>query len=143
MSASGGDGGRGGSFASIVETHTGLKALLHQIETCQDAGVCAALLGTLAGQLSHHFAEEEGEGGFFDRILDETPRFQRRVEALRAEHREIGGLVGMLIGRAVSGVGRNSVLAEAASLAARLRRHEAEESDLMMECCLVDVGAGD
>jgi uncharacterized protein (UPF0335 family) len=109
-------------------------------------------LGHLAQSLRHfrftlevHFASEEAPDGFFDMIRDRAGLYVERVEQLRQEHVALLGDVDAVLDeiRACLAGPVAAIRMRASTLADRIERHEARESDLLGDAMSTDVGAGE
>jgi len=104
-------------------------------------------LPLLRGTLSHHF-EEEQEAALYRELPVRYPRFADRIKKLASEH---DGILQAIDTVTVAAQGLHQAeLHELRELNARIqllvatiRRHEAEENELIMSAHWDEVGAGD
>jgi len=104
-------------------------------------------LGDLEATLSAHF-EDEAEGHLFGEMPTKYPRFATRLEALEKEHADI--LVQIAALRTRARTLRKPELYELRELNARaqllvatIRRHEAEENEIILSAYWEEFGGGD
>lgn len=131
--------------AALVELEAALSLAAGRPLEWRDA--VAARLDRMRTTLEDHIAETEGEGGFFEQIIEDAPRLHARVERLRREHIALRAATEQLHARFRSEVPdpddidglRKAVLA----LLGQAARHRQNGSDLVYEAYAVDVAAGD
>ena len=100
-------------------------------------------LGATQTQVTRHFHLEE-KNGFLADVAEREPRLDRAVEHLVAEHRELAQSLDALVRKARATTVLNDSLREAIrGWIARLREHEARETDLIQDAFTVDLGAED
>lgn len=120
---------------SVLDAATALMqaAQVEQVATRLDA---------LGAVVRTHFADEEGPGGLFDRIVEVHPGAQPSVDVFVAEHREILASVDALRSalRDVGGGDAAEVERLRARLVERIRSHEARESRLLAEVTALELG---
>jgi hypothetical protein len=144
------------SLESTRTEHRELMRVVSEVEECLDGppdregrwiGRLAGKLPTLAGSLRAHFAEERG-GALYQDIPLKHPRFSRQLERLAAEHGRILETVEALI-RAAETLRLAEIHelreynARLQLLIANIRRHEAEENELIVSALWDEVGTGD
>jgi hypothetical protein len=104
--------------------------------------VCTRLRATQT-QVTRHFRLEE-KNGFLTDVAEREPRLDRAVEHLVAEHRELAQSLDTLVRKARATSVLDNALREAIrGWIARLRDHEARETDLIQDAFTVDLGAED
>jgi len=104
-------------------------------------------LPRLRGTLSHHFAEEQ-EAALYRELPVRYPRFAERIKKLASEHDGILEAIDTVTA-AAQGLHQaelhelRELNARIQLLVATIRRHEAEENELIMSAHWDEVGAGD
>ncbi|MCG8460377.1 MAG: hemerythrin domain-containing protein, partial [Holophagales bacterium] len=106
-------------------------------------------LDDLIGVLREHF-DEESAGELYGELLERFPRYAHRLEQLAAEHEEILQRAEALL-ESTAALDRDDLQvyrlrelnAQGQLLAAILRRHEAEENEIVMRAYWNEVGTGD
>ncbi len=133
------------SLSRVEEQHRQLRQTLAQVEATSDLALLLTLLRRLRTQLREHFADEEGDGGLADAVMDSAPERLRRLDALFAEHREFLDATDELIARVDTILNRTEaqVLGDVHALARRLHDHEARETELLTDAVFTDTGGGD
>jgi ElaB/YqjD/DUF883 family membrane-anchored ribosome-binding protein len=141
---------------STIDNHRDCMRIVAEVEACLDRppdreGQWLAelrdKLPALAETLRGHFADEEHEY-LYTELPAQKPRFADRLAALKSEHRSMLEEVDEAISRAgkVEG-GELHELRELNAcvqlLVATIRRHEAEENEIVLRAYWHDVGAGD
>ncbi len=98
-------------------------------------------------RIEEHAKQTEAKGGFLDKVIQERPRLQRRVNQLKVDHERLEKAVDALR-IAVSLVDDVDVPAEAVplrnqaiELLGQLTRHRQRGADLIYEAYQVDIGA--
>jgi hemerythrin-like domain-containing protein len=97
----------------------------------------------MRGTLREHFHGEE-HNGLFDMLLTEQPRFQNSIRRLSAEHRELEDSLDALMDLAstlpalVDGFQK-----KVDRWVHRVRRHEMDEDDILLEAYGSDLGTAD
>ena len=89
-------------------------------------------------RLLRHFAAEE-RSGILERAAAFEPRFARRVERLRREHRQLRELADRLVAEA-AGTGRVRIHARFVAFRRLLRDHEQAEGEVLQRAYLEDLG---
>ena len=113
----------------------------------QWVGDVLEVLPRLAASLREHFAAEQ-DGALFRKLPLTHPQYADRLQRLETEHREILEKVDEVIGKA-EGVDRGKLYevrelnAQVQMLVATIRRHEAEETEILMGAHWEEIGAGD
>ena len=139
----------------VAEDHRRLKADLQKLEEVLGADllevgwidrVCS-ILGKLEVDLKEHFALEEADP-LYRKVPIQRPRFADKLAALEAEHQEfIDSLEGLICsGRPAVGPtreARQQHVDAIHALVAKLRHHEAAETDIMLRVDWEDLGDGD
>jgi hypothetical protein len=122
-----------------------IAAMARSLRGVQGLGHLAQSLRHLRFTLDVHFASEEAPDGFFDMIRDRAGLYVARVEQLRQEHgtllRDVDAMLDQI--RACLAGPVAAIKAQASTLADRIERHEASESDLLGDAMSTDAGAGD
>jgi len=149
-----------GKLASIEETldeHRACMDMVSEVEHCLDRHPkpggewtvrLRAALTRLGETLRGHFAGEE-QGPMFTRMPESHPRFAARLQKLKNEHAVILDRVREVLDRVnvVKDDARDYELREINShaqlLIATLRRHEAEENEIVIAAHWDEVGVGD
>lgn len=94
---------------------------------------------------THVESAEEGDG-LCAELLSARPELGYRIEQLRTEHARLldqAAALGSVVQKGAESAGFADVRQEAASLLAAIRRHHANEVDLIYECFCTDIGVGD
>lgn len=128
----------------LLAQHGELRETLGMIEASGEAARLVPLLEDLRAELETHFAEEEGAGGLAEAVGASAPRHMRHLEALLAEHRQLLAALDALLARGqalLTGPVREFVR-ETRALSRRLRRHEAQETELLSDAVHADIGSG-
>lgn len=141
--------------AKTLDEHRECMGLVAEIEHCLDrtpdgGGWLDELrekLPRLAEQLERHFQGEEGQYLYREVPLS-FPRFAARLDKLKSEHGEILEAARSTIARTrgLRGAERHELRelnARIQLLVATIRRHEAEENEILLRAYWHDVGAGD
>jgi hypothetical protein len=139
-----------------LEEHRGCMEVVAEVEKCLDrqpdregqwiARLCDCL-PRLASTLRAHFRVEQ-EGQLYRKLPISFPRFAHRLEQLEAEHVRILETVDGIVARA-KGMERPQAFemrelnAQAQLLIATIRRHEAEENEIVIQAHWDEVGVGD
>ena len=107
------------------------------------------LLRRLCEQLALHFSLEESFG-YFEEPLYSAPQLSREAERLRSEHATILKRLKSIVSEAERLASLNAWASLACMIPyhfgefdAQLKRHEAEENELLMACYDSELGAGD
>ncbi len=129
-------------YPEIKQQHDHLRdEMARLVGILRDAGTRAGvdLVGearALQAELQKHFETEESEG-YLEVVLESRPGWSRRVDRLREQHREILREFGTLV-------------EDEADLVKRFRdaldmvhQHDLEESDLVQQAVIEDLGSGD
>ncbi len=138
-----------------LDEHRECMALVAEVERCLDRtpdreSWLAELrdkLPKLAEKLDLHFRDEETQYLYREVPLS-FPRFSDRLESLKSEHRDIMAAARSAIDKA-KGLGSaemhelRELNARIQLLVATIRRHEAEENEILLRAYWHDVGAGD
>jgi len=122
-----------------------IAAMAQSLRGVQGLGQLAQSVRHLRDILEVHFSNEEAPDGFFDMIRDRAGLYVARVEQLRQEHvalmRDADAMLDQI--RACVAGPVADIRTQASTLADRIERHEARESDLLGDAMSTDVGAGD
>jgi hypothetical protein len=128
----------------VLQDHSSLRLRVQEMRYARDHSELLGRLLELRSLLASHFALEEVEGGFFERIGRLAPAHLQRVEALRSEHRLFLEEIDRLAARVRAGLERPVVelLEEARELAHRLNDHEARENILLVDAMAPETAEG-
>jgi len=126
----------------IRREHENLHNTVTFIEQTSDLRVLLPMLGDLRGQLENHFSHEEGPEGLHDAIGDSAPHFLTAVQRLFEEHRNFLSTLDQLIEEAQAcwEGPLADILHQAETLCRKLQEHEAEETELLTDSVLLDIG---
>jgi len=140
----------------MLGEHRGCMEVVAEVESCigcqldsEGRWVSRLLesLPKLARTLRTHF-EVEQQGPLYRKLPISYPRFAHRLEQLEAEHIRILEVVDGAVARARSS--RSAEMAEIRELNAQvrlivatIRRHEAEEDEILIQAHWDEVGVGD
>ena len=139
-----------------LEEHRGCMRVVAEVEECVDRqpdregawlGRLVECLPRLASTLRAHFQVEQ-EGPLYRKLPVSFPRFAHRLEQLEAEHVRILEAVDGIVARARDmSDGRvhemRELNAQVQLLIATIRRHEAEENEIVVQAHWDEVGVGD
>jgi hypothetical protein len=140
----------------IREEHRGCMEVVAEVEGCLDCRpdregrwVSRLLesLPRLATTLRTHF-EVEQQGPLYRKLPIDFPRFAHRLEQLEAEHVRILEVVDGAVARARNLAGSEmsdvrELNAQVQLVVATIRRHEAEEDEILIQAHWDEVGVGD
>ncbi len=123
--------------------HVELLRMVKELTREERPEALAAAADALFEHLVAHFREEEGEFGIFKQVERARPEFEPRLAGLKAQHRELLGLVQHL-GQLAStdGGSTEDTIAARDLLLAKLRSHEATETRLVTDSVYQDLGVG-
>ena len=126
----------------LLHAHRTLKELLDQICDAPDAKSLAPLLHQLRFELSEHFQQEEGPHGFGAAVSEAAPHRTELIQRLFEEHTEFLNTLSGLEERAGRpAASEDEALCRAArELCHKIRKHEAQENDLLTETINTDLG---
>ncbi len=99
----------------------------------------AAALAELDDAFRSHCDEVEATDGLFEEIAAEAPRLEHQIAELRRRHAEIVAEIERVRAE-LPGLDPDEVRTRAESLLVTLSRHRAQESDLVWEAYMVDIG---
>lgn len=146
--------GSSASLDEVVREHGECMKVVSDVEACLDRppdgeglAVLRDELRRLVGVLQAHFSAEEA-GALYRDVPVQFPRFSSRIDRLREEHGRILGAAEDVARRA-DRMHRPEVYelrelnARAQLLVATIRRHEAEENEIIVCAHVDDVGVGD
>lgn len=127
-----------------AQDHDQIRTLLADLEARQAPDAIGAVVAELVRILPRHFGEEEAEGGFFDQLRDKRPELDHRLQGLAADHREMSRDLTYL----AEAIGEVNVALEhmaqtKSRFVQRLRAHERQESRLMLDTYMTDLGTSD
>lgn len=140
----------------VLDEHRECMKLVTALESCLERrpdpagewlGEVRECLSRLRGSLAEHFREET-EGWLYREMPLRRPRFAPALERLEQEHPEILRALDEVAGRAakLSDPERHHLRELSGHLhllTARLRRHEAEENEILIAAALEETGQGD
>ncbi len=141
----------------LLDAHRDCMRIVHEVEHCLDRqpdrggrwlGELTDKLELLVATLEAHFGTEEQEY-LYREVPVAFPQYADRLEKLRAEHDTILETAGSAIA-AAGDLGSNEEIhrlrelnARVQLLVATIRRHEAEENEILLGAYWHDTGAGD
>jgi Hemerythrin HHE cation binding domain len=131
--------------ADIAAQHRELREMLGAIEGTDELTRLLPLLEQLRDELREHFSDEEREdGGLADAVGSSAPRHLRRLGALLSEHRRLLETIDELIvrGRTLVDGPVRDLERDARALSRELKRHEAQETELLTDAVYADIGGG-
>ncbi len=128
----------------IQEEHDAIQTLVRQLSKEVETPAIESELRELAGLLDTHFGREEAPKGLHDSIGDRALNLLPHVEKLSTQHREIAGNLQSLLDQCA----RHTRMAEeirqgARGLVEQLKKHEADENDLLGHAFYDTLGVGD
>jgi hypothetical protein len=128
----------------VLQDHSSLRLRAQEMQYAQSHSELLGRLHELRSLLESHFALEEVEGGFFERIRRLTPAHLQRIEELRSEHRIFLEEIDRLAARVRTCLERPVAerLDEARALAHRLNDHEARENVLLVDAMAPETAEG-
>ncbi len=132
-------------FALVAELERHLDRASREAPSASWAEELRSYLGELHDELGAHFAFEESSQ-FWEELAEAFPRAASRISRLVAEHDKIMESLEEVLGPAAEPMGGKnaaSVDAGVRGAIARLRRHEAEEDELIQRLFCEDLGSGD
>jgi hypothetical protein len=138
---------RHNSIASALSrAHSALLDNLAKLEAAAAPGVGEAELHSRLEAtrklVSEHFRLEE-QNGYMNTIRNRDPRFDRIIDQLADEHRELTEGLHRLIEKAATREADPLYRAEVHDWLNRLRRHEECENDLVQKAFNLDIGPED
>ncbi len=138
-------GTQGHSIGRIEHGHRSLRSRLDALTGAADRAGVLSGLQELPKMLGEHFADEEVGGGLYDDLARRRPRLLAQLDVLRGEHRAILAELETLIREIQSDPAPGGVLSEATRrginrCAERLRRHEHDESTMIVDVYYTDEG---
>jgi len=139
-----------------LEEHRGCMAVVAEVERCLDRqpdregewlGRLRDTLPKLATTLRAHFRVEQ-EGPLYSKLPISSPRFAHQLEKLEAEHLRILETVDSVVARtrelqAAPMYEMRELNAQVQLIVATIRRHEAEENEIVIQAHWDEVGVGD
>jgi hypothetical protein len=139
-----------------LEQHRGCMRVVAEVEQCVDQqpdregawlGRLAECLPRLASTLRAHFQVEQ-QGPLYRTLPVSFPRFAHRLEQLEAEHIRILEAVDSIVARARDSSDHRvhelrELNAQVQLVIATIRRHEAEENEIVIQAHWDEVGVGD
>lgn len=149
-------GAERGSLDATLDEHHECMRLVADVEACLGEspdregrwiGRLLPRLHTLTETLRAHFCQEE-QAALYREVPEKFPQFAERLERLAAEHGEIMQRATELLGKAGS-LDHSHIHslrefnAGAQLLIAAIRRHEAEENEVVLSAHWQEYGAGD
>jgi len=139
-----------------LEEHRGCMAVVAEVEACLDRqpdregewlGRLRDKLPLLAATLRAHFRVEQ-EGPLYSKLPIKSPRFAHQLEKLEAEHVRILETVDSVVARtrkmkSAAMYEMRELNAQVQLIVATIRRHEAEENEIVIQAHWDEVGVGD
>ncbi len=126
-----------------IADHRTVQKLLVDLREADEVGALRRCLSDLKAFAERHFAIEEAPEGLYEAIALAAPHFQRRIEAVRAQHgellAEIEAFLDALAGDALPEGARE----RADALVRAISAHESEENNLHAEALYTEIGVGD
>jgi hypothetical protein len=108
-----------------------------------DLAQLMACLGATHKHVTEHFGFEE-QDGYMDTVRKREPRFDRIIQQLGEEHRELMQSLDALIREVRKAACFEDAVREKIRMwVERLRRHEARENDLVQDAFSLDIGLED
>jgi uncharacterized protein (UPF0262 family) len=134
-----------GLEGDILAEHRVIRELTQQLEKLNGLHELLVHLTQLRPVLVAHFLKEEATDGFYEQIRAMAPRHLNLVDALQREHAAFIADMNELARQANDCLAGPvaEVLAAARALAGRLRKHETNEDDVLLEMLYTDLGQGD
>jgi len=143
-----------GPAEQALDDHRETMAVVAEVESCMDRNPDRAWVADLATELPRlestlrrHFAEEQ-EGPLYSRLPFQHPRLAARLGRLEAEHAVVLRSIRDAVERAGT-LGEaplyelRAFASQVQLLVATIRRHEAEENEIILEADWDEVGTGD
>ena len=146
----------GSSLEGTLDEHRDLVQIVAEVESCLDRPPdreghwidgLVETLPTLVDTLRCHFSAEQ-QGALYCEVPVRFPRFADRLEKLAGEHEEILKAADDVIARSKT-VGRAHIYeqrelnARVQLLISTIRRHEAEETEIILSAHWDEMGTGD
>ena len=150
------DGAHGPSLEGTLDEHRDLVQIVAEVEACLDRppdreghwiDALVEKLPTLVDSLRCHFVAEQ-QGALYCEVPLKFPRFAERLEQLAQEHGKILEAADDVIARSKT-VGRAHIYeqrelnARVQMLISTIRRHEAEETEIILSAHWDEMGTGD
>jgi hypothetical protein len=137
--------GEGDATGRIEDDHRELRSRLDALTNKADRAGVLSSLHELPKMLGEHFADEEVAGGLYEELARRNPGLEKKLDALRQEHRELLQELEALGGELPSAGGADSAIDEDLQrsidrCADRLRRHEHAESEMIADVYYSDEG---
>ena len=141
---------------ATLDEHRGLMETVAALEQCLDTPpdregrwreTLLESLTQLTDTMRCHFSAEQ-DGALYQEIPERFPRFAQRLRALAAEHESIlaDAEAALKLGRDGTGdriYEQRQLNARVQLLVATIRRHEAEENEIILSAHWDEVGVGD
>jgi hypothetical protein len=128
----------------VVSDHRRIREVTTLLLATSDLGGLLKLLAELRGLLERHFVAEEAPDGFYDTMRLAAPRNTGKIDRLKREHSALMTDLERLMAKAKLCLeGKGEVLREASDLTRRLRDHECQEDNLLVDTVYSDLGQGD
>ena len=129
----------------LMAEHRRIRALTEQFETATELRQLLSVIAEARLAFVEHFRAEEADEGFYDRVRAMAPNHIERVDRLEKQHQiflaEVDGLTARADACLKGPVAQ--ILADARSLAERLRQHEVAEDEVVADAVYGDTGQGD
>jgi hypothetical protein len=134
---------------ALARAHAALLKDLRELEEAAGAPAVEGLtvlrrrLTATQAHLATHFRCEE-QDGYMDLLRQREPRLERIIQKLADEHRQLAQLLGTIVERARGAVAVEETLREQVrAWVEQVRRHEAQENDLVQNTFNLDISAED
>lgn len=141
----------GDQLADIGRQRSQMGLAMQQVELAASAPIgkpswisdLQQSLRQLEASLSQHMVEVQSPRGLYDNIVEQAPRLQRAVEAIREEHH--GLIISVrqtleLASSADESTDRNSLRDKAIAVLVAVVRHRQRGADLIYDAYDIDIG---
>jgi hypothetical protein len=138
-------------FAEVVRRRSELAAAMQRVEAAAAAPIgkeswvadLRTSLEHLEQAWSHHTETTQSPMGLLDRVVEEAPRLQRAVAAMRADHGEMANTIGVahdLVTKADDDADPDPLREAALEALVAVARHRQRGADIIFEAFAVDIG---
>jgi hemerythrin len=134
---------------ALRQAHLALLADLRELELAEPPSSgdglaeLRAQLGEVHAHITEHFRFEE-QNGYMDALRKREPRFERAIEQLAEEHRQLRQSLESLIRQSTAAASLDQTLREQIrQWIKRVRQHEVRENDLVQDVFDLDIGTND
>jgi hemerythrin-like domain-containing protein len=129
----------------LLAEHRLIREFTRQFENASELRALLTVLAEARPTLVAHFATEEEDEGFYDRVRSMAPNCIERVDRLEREHQAFLKDLDALVARSQACLAGPvaEILGDARLLAQRLRRHEVAEDEIVVDTLYGDLGQGD